>query len=183
MRQVSLGSLELGEALKIRTQRRVNSVLSDGSFFPWFPEGFTFQLGTDRNDRPRHLCAEERVIHGVSLVFPVIFHDIGAYATRGAASIFRPYWIEWLCIHDWMLPPDPKVWRDGTMIEGVCAMAQMPEVGSLRCYDSAWPQRSGQVFLREDRVVAHCAGSGAFHHRMFVKRLHCPEPPRALICY
>lgn len=183
MRQVSLGSLELGEALRTRTSRRVTTVLFNGSNFPWFPEGFTFPMGTDKNDRPQHLCAEERTISGVTLVFPVVFYDVGTYTSRGAASTFRPYWIEWLCIHDWMPLPDSQEWRDGTMLEGVNAMAQMPEAGSLRCYDSAWPQRSGQVFLREERVVAHCGGSGPFHHRMFVRQLHCPEPPRALICY
>ncbi|MDD5103350.1 MAG: hypothetical protein PHX93_03035 [Candidatus Peribacteraceae bacterium] len=183
MRQLSLSSFELGEALKLRTSRRVTDVLSNGSYDPWFPEGFSFSMGTDRNDRPRHLCSEERMITGVTLVFPVVFWDIGTYHSRGAVSVFRPYWIEWLAIHDWMPPPDQRQWRDGTMIEGVCAIAQTPEIGSLRCHDSAWTQPSGQVYLREGKVVANCGGSSSFHHRMFVRRLHCPDPPRGLITY
>ncbi len=183
MRSVALGSLELGEALKIRTQRRVNTVLSNGSDFPWFPEGFTFPMGIDKNDRPRHLCSEERVIHGVSLVFPVVFWDVGTYNNRGPASPFHPYWIEWQAIHDLMPLPDQREWRDGTMIEGVCAMAQAPEVGSLRCYDRSWIQASGQLYVQRDRVVANCGGSSSFHHRMLVRTRFCPEPPRGLITF
>ncbi|MDD5041952.1 MAG: hypothetical protein PHX87_06060 [Candidatus Peribacteraceae bacterium] len=183
MRKLSLGSDELGAALKIRTRCRVIDVLSNGLSFPWFPEGFSIPLGVDCNDRPHHDCEVERTIAGVTLVFPVVFRDIGTYNSRGAVNVFRPYWIEWLAIHDWMLPPDQRQWRDGTMIEGVCALAQTPEIGSLRCHDSAWTQPAGQVYLRDATVVANCGGSSSFHHRMFVRRLHCPDPPRGLMLY
>ncbi|MDD4287730.1 MAG: hypothetical protein PHO20_05965 [Candidatus Peribacteraceae bacterium] len=178
-----LDAVELGEVLRNRTSRRVSTLLFNGSDFPWFPEGFALPLGIDKNDYPRHLCEEERVIRGVTLVFPIVFWDCGSHLSRGVVNVFRPYWIEWLAIHDWMLPPDQQEWRDGTMIEGVCAIAQTPAVGSLRCHDCAWHQTSGQLYLRDGKVVADCIGSGAFHHRMYVRRLHYSDPPRELRCY
>ena len=183
MRQCALSSDELGAALKIRTQRRVIDVQGNGSGFPWFPEGLAVPLGVDRNDRPRHLCEEERTIRGFSLVFPVVFYDAGTDTRRGPEESFRPYWIEWMAIHTWMPMPDQGAWRDGTILEGVNAVAQTPEVGSLRCHDYAWHQTSGQVYLLGEKLVVHCGGSGSFHHQLFGRPALCPCPPRELVRY
>ncbi len=180
MRTLALGSEELGAALRVRTKNRVTEVLS-GSECSWYPKGLTFPLGTDRNDRPRHICEEERTITGLALVFPVIFFDVGKSCNRGPDSIFSPYWIKWMAIHDWMLPPDHRVWRIATVMEAISALAQTLEVGSLRCDDAdSWFEPSGQVYIRNNRVVFSTNGSSAFHHLMYVQRALCPYPPTEL---
>ncbi|MFH1444216.1 MAG: hypothetical protein ABIG34_02395 [Candidatus Peregrinibacteria bacterium] len=143
-------------------------------------------MAVDCNDRSHHQCDDEPTIRGVALVFPVIFWDMFYGRRRGSSSSFVPYWIGWVAIHDWMPMPDHKVWRDGTVVEALNAVAQAPEIGSARCYDEDcyWQQPSVQAYLRQGRdVVADVGGSSAFHHRFFVRRDLCPSPPSVIENY
>ncbi len=183
MRTLALGSEELGAALRSITSKRVHEVLSNGSRYPWFPAGTDIPLVTDRNDRPRHVCGDERTIEGMTLVFPTIFWDAGTPRLRGSCPSFSPYWIRWMAIHQRMPHPDPDKWRDGTILEGISTIAQAPQVGSLRCHDRAWIQASGQLYLSQGNVVANCFGTNPEHHRFFAQRSFGFDPPRELYPY
>lgn len=182
MRSMLIDPDGVGTTCRNRVQRSRLRILTTDPI-PWFPNGFDPQILADRGFRREpHRCEDEPVIAlPTVLVFDVEFYDRYSCRRRQNSTRFQPYWTgPVLMIHNNVDPPDQRNWREATPFEGLCAVAEYPEVGSVRV-GQGWHQSTGQAYHEGEQAVMNCNGSEARHHRMYISRETSPEPPCVIL--
>ena len=138
---------------------------------PWFPDDMVIPGDSHTLDTWEHGTSHPAKHRLPSvLVVPLQFWDRWYGSKWIPQEIFRPYWTGAIRVQDMGDPPPPAQWREASMFEALCAIAQHPHIGSLRCADPCWKQDSAQAYYMPERnaVVLDCIRSDRFHNRMYV---------------
>lgn len=153
--------------------------------YPWLPDGVSPEMIFDRGFDRNKLLDEDNP--GGYLLPTVLVEDVIVYDGYNSRYVqnsirFRSYYTpEVLIAQMGQGAPDWHGWREATVFEAACCIAQYgKELGSVRFggHHSGWHQDTAQAYrdsARQDQVTVHCYGSNERHHRMFVRTSYRPH--------
>ncbi len=168
------------------------------SELPWFPDNAIVPgMRADPSIWEEGAgCAAAHILPGV-MVTPIRFWERQKEQYWTPRALFRPYWSGPMRVQRVNDPmPNVAVWRQASAIEILCAVAQNPQVGSLRTADPCWAsgempyfyswendsgfssRNSVQAYYMPEReqVVLDWDRSDPFHHRTYVRRKSSGDP-------